>query len=466
MAQSMQSIGSGEAESAVSRPARKSSYLKLLLRYPILLLASGPPYAMVPADLHGNYDPTQPHYDFWILFRVALLFVVAARAVYRLASAPSLLIPRSSRTVLSLAFFLGVLFAISSVYSSGRTLTIEYAFMYLLTLICVVEFLVDVYQDPPDWMHFVFGLRFICLASLFLLLLVLPFNPQLGIMNTHYGFRLLGGGICQVNSVCPVIAIISAYSFLHSLGSKILSAFFFLAGAIALAASQWRGAEISLLLVLIVLGIAWARTRKHFVRTVVSVAVASILFTGLVIAVLGSHRVWATFSHDQEPREVLHGSGRFEQWSALLNYSVRHPQGMGYVAGIRSTRIGQFAKGERWEQSPFAFIDNGYMEVLGDAGWLAFLIYATILVMTAACGWRLVKSRSFASVPQNGVTSDSLRCTMLLFMYFLLQQMENSDYAIPLRQSFYLQYIVIAFILGQSAVMLSASHSVEAPITE
>ena len=288
------------------------------------------------------------------------------------------------------------------------------------------------------------------------------FKPQLGIMSTHYGIRLLGGGICAVNSICPVIAIISAYSFLHSLESKISSAFFFLASTIGLVASQWRGAEVSLLLVLMVLGVGWARTRKHFAITVVPVAVASVLIAGLVVAAFGPHRVWVRFSHNQELGEFLGGSGRVEQWTALLSYCVRNPQGMGYVAGIRDAYIGQFARGGPWDQSHFAFIDNGYLEVLGDAGWLAFAVYATILIMTAACGWRALKSRSSASVPQIDVNSDSLRCTMLLFMYFLLQQMENSDYAIPLRQSFYLQYIVIAFILGQSAVMLRASHSAEA----
>lgn len=444
----------------------KPSYLNLLLRYPILLLASGPPYPMVAADIHGNYDPSLPHYNYWNIFRVALLFVVAARATYRLASTHSVAIPRPARSILAFAFFLGALFVISSVYSSGHTLTIEYAFLYLLTLICVLEFLVDAYRNPPDWMNILFGLRFICLASLLLLLLVVPFKPQLGIMNTHYGIRLLGGGICPVNSVCPVIAIISAYRFLHSLESKISSAFLFLVSTIALVASQWRGAEISLLIVLIVLGIGWARTRKHFAIEVGSVAASFVLCAGLAVAAFGPHRVWVRFSHNQELGEFLGGSGRVEQWVALLTYCVHHPLGMGYVAGIRNAYIGQFAKGGPWDQSHFAFIDNGYFEVLGDAGWLAFAVYATFLVMTAACGWRFVKRRSFAAVSQNGTTSGPLRCTMLLFMCFLMQQMENSDYVIPLRQSFYLQYIVIAFILAQSAVMPSAAHSGDAPITK
>jgi hypothetical protein len=338
---------------------------------------------------------------------------------------------------------------------------IGFAFLYFLNLICVLEFLIDVYRNPPDWMQFVFGLRFICLALFGLLLLVLPFKPQLAIITTGYGIRLLGGGICSVYIVCPVIAIISACSFLHSLESKILSAFFFLASTIALIASQWRGAEISLILVLIVLGIEWARTGKHLVIKISMIAVTAVLLTGLVLAMFGSHRVWVAVSHNQIGGDLLGGSGRVVQWKALLQYSVDHPLGMGYVA-----RPERPVKGGPWEQYKVEGIDNGYLEVLGVAGWLALAVYAMILVKTVALGWSCANKRSFLSVPNNAVTSVSLQCTMLLFMYCFVEQMENSEFVIPLRQSFYIQYIIIAIILGQSAAMLSAAHSADARLTK
>ena len=461
MRQSGQSIENGESESAVFRPTGKLSYLKLLLRYPVLLLAFGPPVLRSHYLPVADVDATWPHFDYWSVFQVALPFLVAARAAYRLAFAHSIVIPRTSRIILGLAFFLWALFAISCLYSPRPLATIAFAFLYLLNLICVFEFLVDVYHNPPDWMQFVFGLRFVCLALLGLLLLVLPFKPQLVTISTGYGIRLLGGGICAVYIVCPVIAIISAYSFLHSLESKISSAFFFLASAAALVASQWRGAEISLILVLILLVIDWARMRKHFAIKVTTVAVTIALLIGLALAVFGSHRVWVALTHNQDREVLLGGSGRVEQWMALLHYSVDHPLGMGYVARTERPDL----EGP-WGQYKIEGIDNGYLEVLGVAGWLALAVYAIILAKTAALGWRFATKRSFVGALHSGVTSDSIRCAVLLFTYCLLEQMENSEFAIPLRQSFYLQYILIAIILGQSAAVLNASHSVNAQMTK
>jgi len=147
--------------------------------------------------------------------------LIATRAIYRLVSNRKILLPRQTRTVLILAFSLVTLFLISIGYSPGRTVSAEYLILFVLTLICVIEFLVDVYQNPPDWMRFLLELRFICLVLLCMVIAVLPFEPAwvLGVVEGH-GFRLIGGQVGSMDVMCPIIAIVSAYCFLHKLESK------------------------------------------------------------------------------------------------------------------------------------------------------------------------------------------------------------------------------------------------------
>jgi len=225
-------------------------------------------------------------------------------------------------------------------------------------------------------------------------------------------------------------------------------------------ASQWRGAIFSLLFVLIFLFIDWARMKKHFQIKMTAFAGIAVLLIGFTWGILGSHRVWVAFSHNQGRESLLNGSDRVDQWVALIRFSIGHPLGLGYIANID-----RYAKGYPWGRYGVQGIDNGYLEVLGVAGWLALAVYATIIIKTGALGWRLARNRSLPSAPHNGVTSDSARCAFYLFLYCILEQMENSEFSIPLKQSFYIQYILIAIILGQSATLLSASRSVDAPMT-
>jgi len=210
------------------------------------------------------------------------------------------------------------------------------------------------------------------------------------------------------------------------------------------------GAAISLFLVLMVLGVGWARTKKHAVIILASAAAIFVLLAGLIAVTLGSSRISQGISHNQPVSEVMSGSGRVEEWEALMRYCVDHPQGMGYIAGVRYYRIGRFAPGTPFDHQ-VGGTDNGYMEVLADAGWLALVTYAAMFARTAGLGWRIAKNHGFAHAAPSPDGFPALQCMLLVFLYCLLEQMENSDFVTPLRQCFYLQYILMAMILGASA---------------
>jgi O-antigen ligase len=446
-----------EQESFATKAGRRLTSLQFLLRYPILLLAFGPPEFKEGTT---NVDTSQAHADFWNFIQVGWLFLIATRAIYRLVSNRKIRLPRPTRSVLILAFSLVTLFLISIAYSPGRAVSAEYLTLFVLTLICVIEFLVDVYQNPPDWIRFLLELRSICLVLVCVVIAVLPFEPTwvLGVVEGH-GFRLLGGQVGSMDVMCPIIAIVSAYCFLHKLESKTKSLWLTFLGIVGLLSTQVRGAELGVLVVMIVLGREWAKANRRLAFLLMSVFASLFLLVVLVIAAVGPDRIWSVIARGQDTEQVLSASGRTDQWSAVAQYCIDHPQGLGYISGIRHAHLGRFAMGTHLELNEVGGTDSSYVEVLGDAGWLAFFIYLLMLGKVAAVGWRFSRDRSLTRVKYEVNMRHTLKCALLLFLFCAIEQFENSDFALPLRQAFYAQYILFAIILGASGNVLAVSRA-------
>jgi len=440
------------------RPLQGLSRFRFLLRYPILLLAFGPPELK-----EGVAGASGSHFDYWNLLQASWLAAISLRAIYRLLFSKSIRIPQQTRSILKYFAILGVLFLFSVAYSPVPAVSLQFLVLYILNLICVVEFLVDVYHNPPDWIQFLFAIRFIYLVLVVLVFVVLPFEPTWVMVTVEgHGIRLEGGQVASLDIICPVIAIISAYAFTFSLESKVKSVIFFLVAASALAATQVRGAEISLLLVLPILGIQWARRNVRFMSFFVSGALVIVLLSGLIAVALGD-RVLDTFLRGQDIGQVLGGSGRVAVWQGLVEYCLAHPQGMGYIAGMRNAHLGGvFGASMHIQLNAVGGTDDGYMEVLADAGWLALAVYLIVFFKTAKLGWRFVRSNYITYRFHKTSTLHALQCALLVFLYCCLEQLENSDFAIPARQGFYIQYISIAIILGASGTLLTAARSAEA----
>jgi hypothetical protein len=258
--------------------------------------------------------------------------------------------------------------------------------------------------------------------------------------------------------ICPLIAIISAYSFLYSLESRVRSTLFFLVGIAGIAATQVRGAEITLILVLAVLGIGWAKARRRSTYIFIAGSIAFLLLAGVAVTVIGGERIWNRFNRGQETEGILSASGRTRVAADVIRYTIDHPQGMGYIAGIRASGISTNSDTSMHVVlSKIGGTDDSYMETLADAGWLALALYLVLLAKIAALGRRFAFRRaSWTSLP-NSATRHTLRCAVYMFMFCLLEELESSGFALPLRQEFYLQNIIIAIILGASTCVMIAT---------
>jgi O-antigen ligase len=432
------------------------SSLKFFLRYPIFLLAFGPP--QIKAAIVG-VDTSQAHFDIWNVISVGWISVIALRAILRLVAMRSILIPKQIQSVLKLAFFLGLLDLASVAYSPGRVISTEYVILYFFNLICMLEFIVDVYRNPPNWMQCIFQLRLVALMLFALVLLTLAFAPSLvmGIVPGS-GIRLMGGTVASMPIVCPLIAIISAYTFLHSLESRTRAALFFLLGLAGTLAIQSRGVEISLLVVLLAMAIGWAKSSVRSAQTLIAGGMFALLIGGVVLGVVGGGRIWNIFNRGADTENFLTASGRTRLWEYQIEYLLSHPQGMGYIAGVRAFRLPNLGTDLHAALTLLGGTDNSYMEVLTDAGWLALALYLLLLVRTVALGWRFAKKDASAAFASDIFVRHPIRCALWLLTYCLGEGMESSVYVIPLRQEFYIQSILIAIILGVSANILVASR--------
>src|ERR1700678_4347073 len=97
-------IDRSEREILAAQAPRRLSMVRFFLRYPIFLLAFGPPIFRAPI---AASDANQAHFDLWSVFQFGWIFLIALRAILRLVSTRSILIPKQIRSILRLAFFLG-----------------------------------------------------------------------------------------------------------------------------------------------------------------------------------------------------------------------------------------------------------------------------------------------------------------------------------------------------------------------
>ena len=443
-------------------PAGRLSFLKFFLRYPIFLLAFGPPLLRSQA-----IDATAGVIDFWSFLQVGWLSLIAIRAIWRLASAQSIFIPKQIRSVLQYAFFLGLLFLASAAYSPSPLVSAAYSILYLLSLICVVEFIVDVYRDPPNWMECIFQLRRIALFQVGIVFLILPFNRESVMWFVPgVGIRLIGGTVAPLGFIFPVIAIISAYTFLHSLESRGRALLFILVGLAGTLAGQARGSDIALFMCLLLVAMGSARTNRRSAYVVISGFMASILLSGIVVWAIGGGRIWNTFNRGQSAEGIESASGRTEVWKFVISYCTTHPWGMGYVAGFRIVFRQYFSLGSGQSLSHLGTAHNAFIQTLADAGWLAFAIYLIMMAKVVALGWRFAKKRTSVPFMLNSVHCHAIRCALVLLIFCFVAGMLGTDTVVPLRICFYFQNIFVAIILGVSARMLFVSRTRYAPSAE
>ena len=455
MDQAVQSTDAERYEALRVEPSRRRSFLRFLGRYPIFFLAFGPPLLR-----SGAIDATRGRIDFWSVFQVCLIASIALRAIYRLASAESILIPRQIRSILRFALFLGLLFLASAAYSPSRRVSLAYSVAYFLTFACIVEFIVDVYWTPPNWLQCLFHLRFIALLLLALDFIVLPFDSKLVLeymegSGLHFG----GGTVGPVPLICPMIAIISAYTFLHSLESKSRSAFFLLVGLAGTLVAQSRGCELALLLSLSILTLGWAKTGKRSGYIFISGLLASVLLFAVFMGAFGGGRIWNAFNKGQSTESIETASGRTEMWQFVLDYCLKHPQGMGYVAGFRMFFREYRATGLTLDPTHIGNAHNSHLQVLADAGWLALVIYLILLTRIVRMAWRFANRRFYLGFVPDGVLREPLECLLCMLIFCLGLGMSSAGFSVPLQVAFYWQNIIVALILGISANVILACRA-------
>jgi len=447
MNQPVQRIDEDRCGYSSASSSRHLSFLRFLLRYPIFLLAFGPPLFR-----SASIDATKKLIDFWSVLQVGLLSSIALRAILRLAFAQAVFVPKQIRSVLKYWFFLGLLYLGSVVYSPSRLVSMAYSVIYFLEFACVVEFVVDISREPPEWIQFLFHLRLIAFLLVVVVLLTLPFAPALVLsVVPGAGIRLQGITVAPMSAICPMIAIISAYSFLHGLESRVRSVFFFLIGLAGELSTQTRGSELALLLCLAILGAGWAKTGRRTAYLFISCLMAFILFSGVLMGAVGGSRVWNIFNRGQDAQGIASASGRTDIWKFAVQYCLAHPQGMGYVAGFRMKERDYFAFGALSNLTGLGNAHNTYLQVLSDAGWLAMAIYLIILVKVIHGGWRFARAPAFETMESDSPSNHTIRCVLVLLVFFLANGMDSADCVVPLRAMFYWQNIAIAVILGISA---------------
>lgn len=450
-------------ENPETRSSGKLPLRRFLLRYPVFLLALGPPIFRPNAGI----DATKGVIDFWAVLQVGWIGIIGLRAMMRLASAQTILIPKQTRSILRLFFILGLLFLASAEYSPSRSVSAAYAVLYFLTFFSVAEFVVDAYKYPPDWMQCLFHIRTIFSLLYLLVLFTIPFAQEL-VMNAEagVGLRMGGGAVAPVNVICPIIAVISWYAFLFSLESKARSVFFFFVGVAGTLIAQSRGAELSLVSALMLTGFIWAKTGRRSSYLFIASSFASVLLGGAALAVVGGSRVWNFFNKGQSLESMGSISGRTDIWKFVFHYCMAHPLGMGYIAGFRKIFKEYFALGLQLEVSHIGNAHNSIMDVLADAGWPALAVFLYALIKIIALGWRYARRRAVFSTASDRLTNHALRCALVLLVLCLACGTEAADFSIPLRGAFYIQNISIAIILGITARSIAASRARSAPSFE
>lgn len=437
------------------RQHERISALEFFKIYPIFLLAFGPPVFRLP----GSVDITRGQVDIWGFFQVGLLVLVAIPVILRLVAADSISIPIQIRSILRLAFFLGLLFILSTVYTTDRLTTIAYSICYFLTLICMVEFIVRVYRNPPNWIQCMYQLRLIALILLVLVFMTLLFNSSL-VLNSEIdtGFRFSGGGVAPMPIICPIITIISAHALLHNLESRVRSVFFLFIGLTGTLITRSRGSEIALLFALAFIVMFWARLSRRTMYVFISGFILFILLSGVFVGFIGTERIWNIFNRGEERGGIQSASGRTYIWSFVIHYCISHPFGMGYVAGFRTIFRDYYSLGLPLVVSRIGNAHNAFIQVLADAGWLALIIYLIMIARIVAVAWRSAKVPSSKTLEYGCAPNHVMACALALLVFCIVGGTTGADYVVPMRASFYFQNIIIAIILGAFARALIAAR--------
>jgi O-antigen ligase len=435
-------------------PPKRLSVLKFFMRYPLFLLAFGPPVFRT-----AGVDVTEGTLDVWSFLQAGLIFAIAGRAILRLATVRSILIPREVRSVLKYGFLLSLLFMASTLYSPSRLSTGAYSILYFLVWVCIAEFIADAYRNPPDWVQCVLQLRLIAFFLFALVLACLAIDPVMVMaILPGVGIRLSGNAVAPVPFICPMMMLVSAYAFLYSLEPRSRSVFFFLVGLAGILAVRSRGCEISLFLSLSILGLAWAKTTKRSAYKFIAAVAAVVLLSGITVAFFGAEHIWSTFNRGQSTANLESASGRTEMWKFIVQYCMAHPQGMGYVAGFRIVFRQYFSLSAGNSLSQLGTAHNTLFDILAGAGWLALAVYLILLAKLVWLAWRFIRRQSQFNPACDSVSRHGIRCSLLLLFYCFVYGMGATEFLAPLRAGFYYEYILFAIILGASARILAVSR--------
>jgi O-antigen ligase len=337
---------------------------------------------------------------------------------------------------------------------------VAYSFFYFLTLICIVEFVVDIYRNPPDWVQCLFQLRLIAIVLFAIVLVTLVFKPNLvWAVLRGSGIRLLGNAVAPAAVICPIIAIISAYSFLHFLEPRLRALLFFFVGLAGTLTTQVRGSEIALFLSLLLVAVGWARTSRRSMYLFISALMAFILLSSVVVAAVGTERIVKVFERGESIENVEGLSGRTEVWTFVFKYCMSHPQGMGYEAGFRMLFEQHFLLGSGLQVQSIGTAHNTFLDILAGAGWLALAIYLIMMTKIIRLAWRFAKKQTYSIPVFDSVSLHGIRCSLVLLIFCFVYGMDATEFSFPLRAGFYFLYVIVAMILGLSATMLVASRA-------
>lgn len=157
-------------------------------------------------------------------------------------------------------------------------------------------------------------------------------------------------------------------------------------------------------------------------------------------------------------------SGRTDTWSQVVTYCIQHPQGMGYIAGLRASHFTAGSKDP--VMNKMGGTDDSYFEVLADGGWLGLALYLLILVKVFHLGWRYVKNRRPMSQDRNGLNRNdmdveancrhAISCSLLLLVFCLIDAVDASEFALPMMQPYYFQWITMAILMGAASTVILA----------
>jgi O-antigen ligase len=233
---------------------------------------------------------------------------------------------------------------------------------------------------------------------------------------------------------------------------------FFIVGLAGALSARSRGCELALLFTLSILVFRWAKTGKRTAYLFISGLLASMLLFSVTLGAVGGGSVWRIVNRGQSTEGILTASGRTAIWHFVIQYCLKHPQGMGYVAGFRMIFREQSGAALKLVPTSIGNAHNGYFQVLADAGWLALAIFLIMLTKIVRLALRFASKTPHRGFTPDNLHRESIECLMLMLIYCLGEGMDTSGFMVSLTVASYWQNIIIAIILGISARALVASR--------